>query len=166
MNIDNVSRNTRRSTIAAKQTRLRILSKLFITTGVLVWVPFIGVTLLGKSVSILPYLAVHLPFILTGVWLKRRVAGQRPASKPTQALRLSNLLFLIGIGVWLPYFLFKYPLRQHLAIQPFLFVHLSGLFGGIFVRLNLVGRLLARRTPPHTQGDKSGEYGSSVEIDG
>jgi hypothetical protein len=98
--------------------------ELLIATGVLVWAPFIWATPAGKHVSIPPYLAVHLPCILTGVWLKWRGAGTPPKSGLFRTQKLGNLMIWIGIGAWVPYFLIKSalepgPLPDHPPEQHF-----------------------------------------------
>ncbi|MES0344773.1 MAG: hypothetical protein ABUK16_11755 [Anaerolineales bacterium] len=59
---------------------------------------------------------------------------------------LSKLLIATCALVWVPYFLIKNALEPGLSIQPFLIIHLSGILGGILVRLNLIGKLIQR--PP------------------
>jgi hypothetical protein len=125
-----------------------MLSRLLIATGVSVWVPFIWATAAGKHVSILPYLAVHLPCILAGAWLKKRNTDLLPRSDLSRTQKLGNLLLLIGIGAWVPYFLIKNTLEAEVTIQPFLIVHLSGILGGILVRLNIIGKFLQRLDHP------------------
>jgi hypothetical protein len=103
-----------------------------------VWAPFIIASLSGKHVSILPYLAIHLPCILVGTWLKRQykeVGALEPATGVSLQIRISNLLIDIGIATWVPYLLIKNLLNPDLAILPFLIVHLIGVIGGILMRL-------------------------------
>ncbi len=102
------------------------------------WVPFILASLSGKHVSILPYLAIHLPCILVGTWLKREykeVGALEPAADVSLQIRVSNILIGIGIAAWVPYLLIKNLLIPELAILPFLIVHLIGIIGGILMRL-------------------------------
>lgn len=109
------------------------------------WVPFIVASLSGKHVSILPYLAIHLPCILVGTWLKRQykeVGALEPAAGVSLQIRISNLLIGIGIVTWVPYLLIKNLLNPELAILPFLIVHLGGIIGGILMRLIPIKKVL------------------------
>ena len=64
---------------------------------------------------------------------------------------LSKLLIATCALVWVPYFLIKNALEPGLSIQPFLIIHLSGILGGILVRLNIVGKYLQRLPHPMTR---------------
>jgi hypothetical protein len=128
------------------QQSLQVLSKLFIAVGVLAWIPYILKELRGYEASLWPYLAVHLTFVISGSWLKRRatVDGARPVSERNR--KLSLYLFIIGIGAWVPYFLIKQTLDPGIAIQPFLITHLIGIFGGIVLRFGLVKKIRERNS--------------------
>jgi hypothetical protein len=74
-----------------------------------------------------------------------------PKSGLFRTQKLGNLMILIGIGGWVPYFLIKAALEPGLSIQPFLIIHLSGIFGGVLVRLNIIGKFLQRLPHPVTR---------------
>ncbi len=125
-------------TIIRVQRYFPLLGKVLIWVGVLVWAPFIVASLSGKQASILPYLAIHLPCILAGTWLKKQYKEDgdvEPVTRVSLQKKISNLLIGIGIAIWLPYLLVKNLLNPDLVILPFLIVHLSGIIGGTLIRL-------------------------------
>ena len=115
------------------------IGRTLIWLGVLTWVPYILLTIAGKSLPILPFLTVHLAGVIGGTKLRRRnISGSSEQSRSITPLqrRISNALLLIGIITWGVYFLMKSSLGEQVEIMPFLIIHLSGIFGGILLRFN------------------------------
>ena len=113
------------------------IGRTLIWLGVLTWVPYILLTIAGKSLPILPFLTVHLAGVIGGTKLRRRnISGSSEQSRSITPLqrRISNALLLIGIITWGVYFLMKSSLGEQVEIMPFLIIHLSGIFGGILLR--------------------------------
>lgn len=116
------------------------IGRMLVWLGVLTWVPYILLTIAGRSLPILPFLTVHLTGVIGGTKLRRsKISGSSEQSRSIMPLqrRISNALFLIGIITWGVYFLMKSYLREQVEIMPFLIIHLSGIFGGILLRFNL-----------------------------
>jgi hypothetical protein len=75
---------------------------------------------------------------LAGTWLKRQYREDgdvEPVTRVSLQIKISNLLIGIGIATWVPYLPIKNLLNPDLPILPFLIVHLSGIIGGILMRL-------------------------------
>ena len=115
------------------------IGRMLVWLGVLTWVPYILLTIAGRSLPILPFLMVHLTGVIGGTMLRRsdiRSTPEKSRSRMPLQRRISNALLLIGIIIWGVYFLMKSSLGEHIEIMPFLIIHLSGIFGGILLRFN------------------------------
>ena len=122
--------------------------------GVLAWAPFLYLVAQRQSVSIFPYLTMHLVGVLGGAWLRNsadRLEGQGQV-QPTRGRRrllLSKVMIYLGVLAWAPYFYFTRVLGQDLEMDPFLAAHLTGVLGGAAVRASVeVDRFLVRRKQP------------------
>ena len=132
------------------------IGRTLIWLGVLTWVPYILLTIAGKSLPILPFLTVHLAGVIGGTKLRRRnISGSSEQSRSITPLqrRISNALLLIGIITWGVYFLMKSSLGEQVEIMPFLIIHLSGIFGGILLRFNFNSMRVFRNQDSQSQDE-------------
>lgn len=116
------------------------IGRAFTWLGILAWVPFILLTIGRYSPPILPFLVIHLIGILGGAWIKRtdpeRGNGASLAGK-SLSRRLGSVLILLGVAVWVPYFIFKNFAATEVSLAPFLILHLSAVVPGLLLRLGL-----------------------------
>lgn len=109
--------------------------------GVSVWAPFVVLLLLGRDPAFFLFLPFHLAGIFTGVALRRGRRGPSPATR-----RIGNVLIMIGVAVWAPYFALDAMGRDPEAMY-FLPFHLTGVVPGVFLRyFQELRRLRARLT--------------------
>ena len=117
------------------------LGKTLTWLGILAWVPFILLTIGRYSPPILPFLVVHLIGILGGAWIKRSdpqaVKGNSLAGKSLPR-RVGGIMILIGVAVWVPYFIFKNFTAVDVSVAPFLVLHLGAVVPGLLLRLGLL----------------------------
>jgi hypothetical protein len=121
-----------------------------ITFGVLAWLPFLALVAAGRAVSILPFLAAHLAGVLGGWWLRNsadRLQGLAPTQTvPGRRRRLiSRILIILGVLAWAPYFYLRRVAGQDVAIGPFLAAHLTGVLGGVALRVSVEVERLAKK---------------------
>jgi hypothetical protein len=126
-----MSANTRRS-----------IGTVLIWLGVLVWAPFLAAVTTKQAVSIFPFLAAHLTGVLGGWWLRRtadRIEGIDRGSSPQGRRRkiASRILIYLGVLAWAPYLYIERILGQDAEIGPFLAAHLTGVLGGVALRLSV-----------------------------
>lgn len=130
--------------------------------GILAWVPYAVLTIGGSTPSILPFLAVHLTGILGGLWIKRMDRGMVDGNSWAPRLarrRMGSILVLIGIAVWVPYFILKDLTAQQVNSAPFIVLHLSAVITGLVLRLGLLDSVRIdsfrrrRADDPSPQGD-------------
>lgn len=128
----------------------RTLGTLLIGLGVLVWVPFLAAIPTGQELSIVPFLAAHLAGVLSG-WRLRADADRMEGidrSADTHGRRrkiASRVLIYLGVLAWAPYLYLTRILGQETDIAPFLAAHLSGVLGGVALRLSVEWERLAQR---------------------
>lgn len=138
------------------------VGRLLVWLGVLAWVPYILLAIIGRSPSMVPFLAIHLTGVIGGSKLRR--SGESTSQNHSYSIganqqRISNALLLIGILIWAPYFLIKSFLSEQIQILPFLIIHLSGIIGGMLLRYNfknlhvLRDRIQRLRNKPLRMGD-------------
>lgn len=123
------------------------IGRTLVWLGVLTWAPYILLTIAGRSLPILPFLTVHLAGVIGGTKLRRsNISGSSEQARSITPLqqRISNALLLIGSIIWGVYFLMKSSLGEQVEIMPFLIIHLSGIFGGILLRLNFNSMRVSR----------------------
>src|SRR5262245_44974382 len=111
------------------------LGSVLIWLGVMTWLPFIVLRIMGEKPSLFWFLPFHLAGVIGGSRLRssaRKEMGMHPAKK--SLLRgLGHGLILAGILVWVPYFYSKLALQQEVEVMNFLPYHLVGILGGILV---------------------------------
>ena len=120
------------------------LGTIFIWLGVLTWLPFIFLKVVGERPPFLLFLPFHLIGVVGGSRL-RAVARQELGGiiAPKDSLRLiGHMLIFLGILVWVPYFYLKLGMGQPVEVMSFLPYHLSGVLGG--VSLHIVGYVRGR----------------------
>jgi hypothetical protein len=106
-----------------------------IILGVLAWAPFFYLLSTGNDPSIFPFLAAHLTGVLSGGWLRSRGAASN-AKDESRNLRLtSTVLIYLGVLAWAPYFYLTRVAGLEMAIAPFLATHLTGVLGGLGLRV-------------------------------
>ena len=134
--------------IASKR---RAVGTLVIWVGVLVWLPFMLLAANKLSVSIFPFLVLHLSGVLGGGWLRRsadRLDGlvQPASTKGRQRKIASRVLIYLGVLAWLPYLYLAKIVGQEISIGPFLAMHLTGVLSGIALRLSVEWDRVAQRS--------------------
>ena len=108
------------------------LGNALIAVGVLTWLPFIVLRIVGEKPSLFLYLPFHLLGILVGSRLRtsaRKEMGTLPVKKSPLQL-LGRGMIILGILVWTPYFYLK-AVQQSVEVMDYLPYHLTGLLGGI-----------------------------------
>ncbi len=122
---------------------VRRTGQALVLLGVLVWVPFIVLRVMGETPSVAWFLPFHLLGVIGGSRLKKLGQPETPANQGTGRLKkLGHGLILLGVLVWAPYFYLKYSLGQPVELMLFLPFHLAGVFSGLlvlairYVRLN------------------------------
>jgi hypothetical protein len=113
------------------------LGTILVWLGVLTWVPFILLRLMGETPSLLLFLPVHLVGVIGGSRLRssaQRHLGMRPP-KRSFLHTAGHLMILLGILVWAPYLYSKIVLGQPVEAMHYLPFHLMGVLGGVFLHL-------------------------------
>lgn len=112
-------------------------SILLIWMGVLAWVPYVALRLLGRDISVLPFLIVHILCITGGILLRRQAsAGAPPPTRQVQRLKtISTVLLVLGVSVWGVYFGVQWLGVEVASVTPFLMAHLSGVLSGAAIKL-------------------------------
>lgn len=108
------------------------LGSVFIWLGVLVWLPFIGLRLIGEKPSLFWYLPFHLLGVIGGSRLRanaRRELGQS-SPKKNRLQMIGHGAIFAGILVWIPYFYLKAS-GQPVEVMNYLPYHLMGVLGGV-----------------------------------
>lgn len=123
-------------------SRRRSVGATVIWLGVLVWLPFIVLIMNKQSVSIFPFLALHLSGVLGGWWLRQsadRLEGIAAAQSTKGRRRkiASRVLIYLGVLAWVPYLYLDKIVGQETAIGPFLATHLTGVLSGVALRLSV-----------------------------
>lgn len=121
------------------------LSAALIWLGVLTWVPFIILRILGEKPSIFWFLPFHLIGVVGGSRLKAAVRHEMGASPPkkTHLRALGHILVITGISVWVIYFTQKLVFHAPVEVGQFLPYHLTAMLSGVAILL--VNFLLNRR---------------------
>jgi len=122
----------------------KILGTILIWIGVLAWTPFLLLIFNDKEVSIWPFLIVHLAGSIGGAKLR----GPEPEEEMAVGVKrrkISKILIYLGVMAWIPYIYLNSISAQKLPITPFLAAHLTGIFGGIFVRASVYFSLNKQR---------------------
>ncbi|KAA0273015.1 MAG: hypothetical protein EDM79_10650 [Chloroflexi bacterium] len=121
------------------------LGSALIWLGVTVWLPFIGLRLVGEKPSLFWFLPFHLIGVISGARLRanaRKELGIALAKKSILQLVGHGMIFL-GILVWTPYFYLK-VVHQSVEVMDYLPYHLLGVFGG--AGLLVVNMWLSKKT--------------------
>ncbi len=119
---------------------------LLIWLGVLVWVPFILLRIVGEQPSMSLYLPLHLLGVMGGSRLRafaRKELGM-PSPKKTRLQMFGHGLVWAGILVWVPYYYLKVVAKQSVDLIDYLPYHLIGVLGGVV--LLAVNMLLSKKT--------------------
>jgi polyferredoxin len=115
------------------------LGTVLIWLGVLTWLPFIVLRIVGEKPSLFWFLPVHLLGVVGGSRIRSLARKELGASAPKKnPLRvIGHVLIYAGILVWAPYFYLKLALQQPVEAMDFLPYHLTGILSGIvFLGLN------------------------------
>ncbi|MBI4236209.1 MAG: hypothetical protein HY688_02480 [Chloroflexi bacterium] len=124
---------------------------LLIMLGVLVWLPFVVLLVRGDDPPFFLFLPLHLAGVLTGAYLRRGRRGHVPRVR-----RVGNILIIVGVAAWVPYFGLK-ALGNDPEALFFLPFHLAGVIPGVLLRYyhalrrawaGLTSRRAARFGPP------------------
>lgn len=111
--------------------QLRKFGTILIFTGVLVWVPYFVLRIIGESPSLLVFLPFHLLGVVGGARMRTTANKQLgiPVEKRRGYKRIAHLLVIASLLVWIPYYVLK--LAGHpVELNPFLTVHLIGMLSG------------------------------------
>ncbi len=99
--------------------------------GVLVWVPYFALRIAGESPSMVVYLPFHLAGVIGGA--RMRMTANQQLGKPKEKRKgyqlVARVMVIASLFVWLPYYALKLA-GQPVEVQPYLAVHLVGVFGG------------------------------------
>ncbi len=114
-----------------------IWGTVLIYIGVAAWLPYFYLLGAGRSVSVIPFLIVHLVCVVGGGRL-RSTADKTGAAPADAGLRLaSRILITLGVLAWAPYFYLTQVQNIETAVAPFLLAHLTGVLSGVGIRLYL-----------------------------
>ena len=109
------------------------LGTVLVWLGVLTWLPFIVLRIIGEKPSLFWFLPIHLIGVIGGARL--RSLARKQMGVPVQKKRLLRVighgLIYSGILVWVPYFYLKLTSQQPVEVMNFLPYHLTGIFTGI-----------------------------------
>lgn len=119
-------------------TMQRRLAWILIGIGVLAWVPYFYRLSAGETPSILPYLAVHLAGVLSGAWLRSRSTSATQKAHGRRRKVVANVMVLLGVLAWAPYFYLNEIAMQPQPLAPFLTAHLIGVLGGSALRVSVM----------------------------
>ena len=99
--------------------------------GVLVWAPYFALRIVGESPSLMAFLPFHLVGVVGGARLRKTARKKLgiPVEKRKGYKRLAHWILIASLLVWLPYYGLKLT-GQAVSLNPFLSVHLVGIFGG------------------------------------
>jgi hypothetical protein len=111
--------------------RLYQYGTILIWAGVLVWMPFFALRMIGESPSLMIFLPFHLAGVIGGARVRTAANLQlgKPKAKPTRYKKASHALVIASLLVWIPYYALKLS-GQEVDVNPYLTVHLIGIFGG------------------------------------
>jgi hypothetical protein len=111
------------------------LGTIFIWLGIMTWVPFIVLRLVGEKPSLLWYLPFHLIGVIGGSRLRATARKEMdlPPGKTSLLRLIAHGLIYAGILVWAPYFYLKATTLAPVDVMNFLPYHLTGVFGGILL---------------------------------
>jgi len=110
----------------------RKIGQILIWIGVSIWIPYLYLLIIGAAPSLFMFLPVHLAFVISGVRLRKSSEDQKSNKKYR---KLSQMLLIIGMAAWLPYFYVHYYYQLEIGHIPFLVLHLIGMLGGGFLRI-------------------------------
>ncbi|PJB65319.1 MAG: hypothetical protein CO094_10280 [Anaerolineae bacterium CG_4_9_14_3_um_filter_57_17] len=108
------------------------LGSVLIWLGVTVWLPFIGLRLVGEKPSLFLFLPFHLIGVIGGARLRamaRKEMGISPAKRSLLQILGHGMVFL-GILVWMPYLYLK-AVNRFVEVMDYLPYHLLGILGGV-----------------------------------
>ena len=111
------------------------LGTCLIWLGVLTWVPFIFLRVIGEHPTFLFFLPFHLIGVVGGSRIRaaaRRQLNLAPPRKSTFTM-LGHVMIFLGISAWAPYLYLKLVASQSVEVMSFLPYHLTGVFGGVFL---------------------------------
>ncbi len=111
------------------------LGTVLVWLGVITWVPFIVLRVVGEKPSLFLFLPFHFLGVVGGSRLRaaaRKEMGVRPPKKSLLRVIGHGMIF-VGILVWLPYFYIKLFTQTSVDVMNFLPYHLAGIFSGILV---------------------------------
>ncbi len=109
------------------------LGSLLLWLGVLTWVPFIILRIVGEKPSLLWFLPFHLLGVIGGSRLRAiaRKEMDLPPGKTNFLRVMAHGLIYAGILVWAPYFYLKATTGAPVEVMNFLPYHLTGVLTGI-----------------------------------
>jgi hypothetical protein len=109
------------------------LGTALIWLGVLTWVPFIILKVVGEKPSLLWFLPFHLLGVIGGSRLRATARKEMdlPPGKTSLLRVIAHGLIYAGILVWAPYFYLKATTQAPVEVMNFLPYHLAGVLTGI-----------------------------------
>lgn len=114
------------------------LGSALIYIGVAAWLPYFYLVSVGREVSILPFVIVHVLCVASGARLRgHAVSAGAQATKDARLRLLSRILITLGVLAWAPYFYLTRVLNVETEMTPFLIAHLSGVLPGVGLRIYL-----------------------------
>jgi hypothetical protein len=99
--------------------------------GILVWLPYFALRMVGESPSLMAFLPFHLVGVIGGARL--RTTANRQLGKPIEKRKgyklVAHILVIASLLVWIPYYAFKLT-GQPVELAPYLTLHLIGIISG------------------------------------
>ena len=106
-----------------------------IWAGVLTWIPYILLRVIGQNTSPFWFLPFHLMGVVGGSRLRsnaRKELGISSAKKnPFRSV--GHIMIWVGVSVWVPYFYMKLVMHAPVAVMNYLPYHLTGVLGGVLM---------------------------------
>ncbi|MEW6717851.1 MAG: hypothetical protein AB1345_10155 [Chloroflexota bacterium] len=100
--------------------------------GILVWIPYFALRMIGERPSLMVYLPFHLLGVIGGA--RMRTTAQKQLGKPVEKRRgykrFAHYPVIASVLVWILYYALKLTGRP-VELTPFLTVHLIGILSGL-----------------------------------
>lgn len=110
--------------------------------GVAIWPAWGTLFLMDRAPHVALAIGAHLALVIPGGMILR--AHRPEAHRRARGRRLGDVLILLGVLAWAPYFILSR--NGEVASWPFLVWHLSGVIPGAVLRYTPLGERVLRRT--------------------
>ena len=117
------------------------LGRALVAAGVAIWPVWGTLFLLDRAPHVALAIGAHLALVIPGGMILR--AHRPEAHRRARGRRLGEVLILLGVLAWAPYFVLSRD--GEIASWPFLAAHLSGVIPGAVLRYTPLGDRVLRR---------------------